>query len=91
MLGEVVWKTMAGILNFRLMAAIQFHNILHGFRLGRGTGTASLEAKLLQKIMDMREKVLYNIFLDLHKAYDALNCDLCLDTLAACGAGPWDL
>ena len=37
-----------GILNRRLTAKIQFHNIFHGFRTGKGTGTASLEANLLQ-------------------------------------------
>ena len=28
---EVVWNTMTGILNCRLMVAIQFHNTFHGF------------------------------------------------------------
>ena len=37
----------------------------------------------------MREEVLYEIFLDLHKAYDALDRDRCLDILAAYGVGPW--
>ena len=39
-------------------------------RAGRGTGTATLEAKLLQQLAAMREEVLYVIFLDLTKAYD---------------------
>ena len=37
------------------------------------TGTDSLEAKLLQQIMDTREEVLCNKFLDLHKDYDTLD------------------
>ena len=45
---EVLWKMVTGILNRRREAAIQFHNTLHGFRTGRGTGTTSLESKLLQ-------------------------------------------
>ena len=36
------------------------------------TGTATLEAKPFQHLAAMREEVLYVIFLDLHKAYDAL-------------------
>ena len=36
----------------------------------------------------MREEVLYEIFFDLHKAYDALDCGLCLDTFAAYGIAP---
>ena len=61
------------ILNCRLTSSITFHDILHGFRAGRGTGTATLEAKLLQQLVAMREEVLYVIFLDLTKSYDALD------------------
>ena len=64
---------MKGILKCRLMAEIQFHDTLHGLRTGRGMDTASLESKLLQQLADMREEVLYGIFLNIHKAYDALD------------------
>ena len=39
---EVMWKVVAAILNRRLTASINFHDFLHGFRAGRGTGTANL-------------------------------------------------
>ena len=42
------------------------------FRVWRGTGTATLEAKILQEITDMWKEVLYEIFVDLNKANDAL-------------------
>ena len=67
-----MWKVVAAILNLRLTASITFHNFLHGFWAGRGTGTATLEAKLLQQLAALREEVLYVLFLDLHKVYDAL-------------------
>ena len=67
-----MWKIVAEILNFRLTSSITFHDSLHGFRASRGTGTATLEANLLQKLAALREEVLYVIFLDLHKAYNAL-------------------
>ena len=51
---EVMWKVVAAILNRRLMASIVFHDFLHGFRAGRGTGTATLEVKLLQKLVSLR-------------------------------------
>ena len=51
---EVLWKTVPGILNRCLTTAIQFHDTLHGFRTGRGTGSASLQDKLLQQLMDLR-------------------------------------
>ena len=48
---EVMWKVVAEILNRRLTASINFHDFIHGFREGCGTGTATLEAKLLQQLV----------------------------------------
>ena len=45
---EVMWKVVAEIFNLRLTASITLHEFLHGFREGRGTGTVTLKAKLLQ-------------------------------------------
>ena len=70
---EVVWKVVAVILNCRLTASITYHDFLHGFWAGHGTGTANLEAKLLQQLAALRGEVLYVIFLDLHKTSDALD------------------
>ena len=47
---EVMWKLVAAILNFRLTASITFHSFLHDLQEGRGTGTSTLEAKLLHHI-----------------------------------------
>ena len=44
----VMWKVVAAILNLRLTASITFHDFIHRFCAGCGTGTATLEAKLLQ-------------------------------------------
>ena len=54
---------MTAILNFCLTAAIHFHNTLNVFLTDRGTGTASLEDKMLQQLMSMREEVLHDIFI----------------------------
>ena len=43
---EVIWKLPTLILH-RQLTTIKLHDVLHGFREGRGTGTATLEAKLL--------------------------------------------
>ena len=75
---EVLWKMVTEIMNFFLMVVIQFHNTLHGFRIVGGTGTTSCEAKLLQQLMDMMEKVIYEIFVDLDKTYGSLDCSRCL-------------
>ena len=85
---EVVWKAVELILNCRFTASITYHDSLHGFQAVRGTGTATLEVKLLQQLAAMREEVLYVIFLDLTKAYDALDRSRCLDILEGYGVGP---
>ena len=73
-----MWKVFAAILNLRLTASITYHKFLHGFWAGRGTFIATLEDKLLQQLAALREEVLYVIFLELHKAYDALDRSRCL-------------
>ena len=78
---------MAVILHRRLTTVLQLHDALHGFREGRGTGTATLESKLLQQLTAMREEVLYVIFLDLTKAYDALDRSRSLEILKGYGVG----
>ena len=85
---EVMWKVVAAVLNRRFTSSITYHNVLHGFRAGRGTGTATLKAKMLQQLAALREEVLYVIFLDLTKAYDALDRSRCLDILEGYGVGP---
>ena len=84
---EVTWKVVAAILHFRLTTAIMYHDTLHGFRAGRSTGTATLEDKILQQLAAMREEVLYVIFLDLTKAYDALDRSRSLEILEGYGLG----
>ena len=39
----------------------------------------------------MSREILFEIFLDLHKAYDALYYGCCLDTIVAYRVGPWAL
>ena len=51
---EVVWKFVTLILNRRFTSSIAFHNVPHGFWSGCGTGTASLEYKILQQLMAKR-------------------------------------
>ena len=85
---EVMWKVVEAILNCRFTASITYHDVLHGFRAGHGTGTANLKAKLLQQLAAMREEVFYVILLDLRKAYDALDRSRCLEILEGYGVGP---
>ena len=60
---------------------------MYVFCAGRGIGTATFDAKLLQQLFAMRDMVLHANFLDLRKAYDALYMYRCLDILVGCGVG----
>ena len=78
---EVTWKVVAVIIHRQPTTRIQLHEALHGFREGHSTGTATLEAKLLQQLAAMREEVLYVIFLGLTKEYDSLDRSRSLEIL----------
>jgi Reverse transcriptase (RNA-dependent DNA polymerase) len=62
--------------------------MLHGFRPGRGTGTAILEARLRIDYCSQLGKTLSQVFLDLSKAYDTLDRGHTLDLLQGYGVGP---
>jgi hypothetical protein len=61
---------------------------LHGFRQHRGTGTCILEAKLQMQLASYLCQLLYQIFIDLTKAYDTLDRRCTLSLLQAYGVGP---
>ena len=81
---EVLWKLIAIITNCRLAGAIKFHDILHGIWSKRGTWTSTLESNLPHNIYGLYQYVIYEIFMDTHRAYDSLCSDkplrLCEDT-----------
>ena len=79
---QYVWRSC------RFTASITFYDFLHGFWAGHSTGTATLEAKLLQQLAALRKEFLHVIFLDLHKFYAALNRSRCIYTLEGYGVGP---
>ena len=85
---EILWKSVASLLNRRLTAVIYFQDMLHWFQAGRGTGTSALEAMLTQQLTSMREAVLFEVFLDIQKAYDTLERESELDLLAAYDVRP---
>ena len=61
---EVIWKFIASIINKRLKGVLVFPNVFHGFRLGRGMGTARLEANLAHELAVMQQAPLFQIYLD---------------------------
>ncbi len=55
----------------------------------RGTGTAIIEAKLAQQLSYLEFKPFYGVFLDLQKAFDAMDWERVIMLLEGYGAGPW--
>ena len=84
---EPFWKVVEILMDGR-MEAINFHDCLHGFLKGRGTGTATIEAKLAQQLAFIEQEALYSTFIDLRKAYDAMDRERCLEILEGYGVGP---
>ncbi len=71
-----------------MSCGLKLHDCLHG-GLPRGcTGMAIMEVKLDQQLAWVDQAHLYQMYLDLKKAYDALNQTWCLEILAGYGVGP---
>ena len=68
--------------------AFELHNSLHGCRNKHGTGTTIIKAKLVQQLLYLELKPFYGVFLDLHKAFDAMDRERCIMILEGYGAGP---
>jgi len=64
---EVLYKLISSIINQRLVKAMttKFHDGIHGFRSGRGTGTAIMEVKLMMQLAQQVNKPLHMVFIDL--------------------------
>jgi hypothetical protein len=84
---EPFWKVVECLMDDRLNI-IEFHDCLHGFLAGKGTGTATIEAKLSQQLAFIEQSPLYGIYIDLRKAYDAMDRERCLQIMEAYGVGP---
>ena len=69
---EVLWKFFAVVVNCWIKSSVMLNNTIHGFRTGRGTGTATLEAKLAQNLAGLAHKLLLQVLLYVQKAYDSM-------------------
>jgi hypothetical protein len=81
------WKVVEKIMVPR-MGAINFHPCLHGGMPKREMGTAMTEAKLAQQLAWVEQEPLFQVFVDLCKAYDHLNRTKCLEIMIGYGVGP---
>ena len=66
---ETLCNVVEALIDTRLHASIQFHDILHRFRAGRGTGTAIMELNIAKEFSIIDHNPLLLVFLDIRKAY----------------------
>jgi hypothetical protein len=69
---EPIWKVLERVMDARL-EKITLHDSLHGCLAGRGTGTGIIEAKLAQQLAHLEQTPFFGVFLDLKKAFDAMD------------------
>ena len=70
---ETLWKVAEAIIDTNTRASIRFHYVLHGFRMGRITGTAILELKVAQELASVDQDPLFLVFMYVLKAYVTVN------------------
>ena len=56
------------VANCWIKMSLILNDALHGFRAGRGKGTANLEEKLAQKLVGITHEPLFQVFLEVQKA-----------------------
>ena len=85
---DAIHKLISTIINIRLSNTISFHDSIHGFRKGRGCFTAIGETKLSMQRAVCNNITLYQVYIDLRKAYDSIDRKITLRILKAYGLGP---
>ena len=65
-----MWNVYSVLVNCWLKNSVLLYNALHGFREGRGTGMAMLEANMTQQMAGLAHKPLFKVLLDVRKAYE---------------------
>jgi hypothetical protein len=85
---ETIYKLISMIIHQRLTTSIKLHDVVHGFRANRGTGTSTMNVKLLMQKAKRESNPLYMIFLDIKKAYDTLDRERTIEILQKYGVGP---
>jgi len=84
---EPIWKVLERVMDLRL-ENIKLHDSLHGCLAGRGTGTGIIEARLTQQLAHLEQAPFFGVFINLKKAFDAMDQGRCLAILALHGVGP---
>ena len=70
---EVLWKVVEAIVDNQIKTVVKFHDILHGLRAKRGTGTSITELNMFQELASIDQDPLFLVFLNLRKEYSTLD------------------
>ena len=65
----------------RIKQSVTLHYKFRGFRTGRGAGIDTLGAKLGQQLVGLAHEPLFQVFLDIRKAYNSLYRGQCMGIL----------
>ena len=84
---DVIHKLISSIINRRLSETISFCDAVHGFRRRRGCFTAIGETKMKIQASINKNETLFQIYVDLKKAYDSINRSRVLIILKKYGVG----
>jgi hypothetical protein len=84
---EPIWKCIERVIDHQL-DAIKLHDSLHGCCSERLTGTTIIEVKLAQQLLYLKLKPFYGVFLDLWKAFNAMDREQSIMLLEGYGARP---
>ena len=85
---ETIHKLVSQIINIRMASAVSFDKDVHGFRKRRGTYTAIGERKLRMQMAVCASTTIYQVYLDLRKAYDSIDRQRVLLILEKYKVGP---
>ena len=77
---DSIWKAVKVVMDNR-PKILELHDCLHGFLARIGTGTLTVEVKLVQQLVYLKQVPLYGLFLDLRKAFDDMDREHCLQIL----------
>ena len=83
-----MWKVVEAIIDNRVRESIRLHDVLHGFRSGRGMGMVILELNLAQELDRVYQYPLFLIFLDLEKSYNTVYRGNLLTDMEGYDTGP---
>ena len=70
------------------VSGIEAHDCLRGCWTKHGYRTGIIESKLVQQLTFINQTPIYNIFVDLHKAYTVIDRRRCVDILVEARVRP---